>query len=347
MNDYLNEYAKDFGLNDFISYGCEVTQLIVEQDDAMDTSAKEDEDKDNKDWPKITLRWEETRENGQCFEETFDAVCVCNGHFASPSAPDIPGLELFAGRVMHSIEYNDPTEFAGLTVLCVGARASGADLAREISHCADQVYLSDSTCPPLEDGQPLAVGNLMQMPRTMSVDSESKIHFGGGCKISPGDVDVIILCSGYDYRFPFINSASNLELRCVPGERRVSPLYEHLWHAVSPSIAFVGLQHSILPFPHFEIQARALVSQLCGTASEPLPGITERLAAARKDTGGPNAGRVQDTHYLGSFQWDYWRRLLKTAGEYNKDAENFITTNKVSAVESLDLANIEAWFLIF
>ena len=111
------------------------------------------------------------------------------------------------------------------------------------------------------------------------------------------------------------------------------PLYEQLWHARHPSLSFVGLPHSVVPFPLFEMQSAAVVSQLASTPdSIPLPSPLERLAAAEHDaaSGGPDcAGRVQDTHFLGSHQWDYCRKIAKISGEYDDDAmENYIATNE-------------------
>jgi len=54
---------------------------------------------------------------------------------------------------MHSISYDDPSFFAGQTVLCIGGRASGVDVAREFvtTGGARNVYLSDFTCRTLEE----------------------------------------------------------------------------------------------------------------------------------------------------------------------------------------------------
>jgi hypothetical protein len=99
-----------------------------------------------------------------------------------------------------------------------------------------------------------------------------------------------------------------LDFSAVPGERRVKPLYEQLWHARYPSLAFIGLQHSVVPFPFFELQAEAVVSQLVrdsSSASWHLPHLHERMESAENDanSGGPNEpGRIQETHYLGPVQ---------------------------------------------
>lgn len=214
--------------------------------------------------------------------------------------------------------------------MCVGARASGADIAREIGLVAERVYLSDSTTDNMQE-----FGNVVMMPRTQSIDESGDVRFSSpanGEEWTAKDVDVIIFCSGYDYLFPFIDEESNLELEAVPGERRVKPLYEQMWHARHPSLSFIGLPHSVVPFPLFEMQSTAVVSQLTAKdGSIPLPPLPERLVAADRDanSGGPDSpGRVQDTHFLGSHQWDYCRKLAKIGGVYDDSMEDYIATNK-------------------
>ena len=331
--EYLSDYSQEYGLQKYIRYGCRVCQLTVQTDSGTSHSGAIVPDGEQP-WPKIKLEWEATdgsESDGAMHSDIFDAVCICNGHYAKPSSPIIPGLkENFMGSTMHSVEYDDPSIFSGKTVLCVGGRASGSDLAREISHHASKVYLSDSACKPLEDGMPRKEGNVLWVPRTVSVDEVGAIHFDG-CNDAPSNVDIIIFCSGYDYQFPFINDMSNLDVSCIPGERRVAPLYEQLWHARHPNLSFVGLQHSVVPFPFFELQTQAVVANLVGEAAVPLPNLEDRLKAAQADadSGGPNdPGRVEDTHFLGSYQWESCRNYAKIAGVYDEATENFIATNK-------------------
>ena len=341
VQQYLEDYAKEFDLVKHFQYGCKVDHLKVltnnnqHNENGSDTKKEghENESECTAAWPQISLQWTDTTTN-QSHSKTFDNVCICNGHYALPSSPTLPGLsDHFTGRVIHAIQYDDPNEFEGQTVLCVGARASGADIAREIGLVkGTRVYLSDSTCDTMKEYDT----DVVLMPRTDSIDKDGVIHFaasGDGTKSwTAKDVDVIIFCSGYDYSFPFINEDSNVEIKSIPGERRVSPLYEQLWHAQYPSLSFIGLPHSVVPFPAFETQATAVVSQLTSKAgSIPLPSLSERLAAAETDanSGGPNSpGRVQDTHFLGSHQWNYCRKLSKLSGLYDTETENYIATNK-------------------
>jgi len=326
VQQYLEDYANEFNLLECIRFGARVNHLKV--------LPKEEEDS----WPQISLDWTDNENNEN--QQTFDDVCICNGHYALSSSPPLRGLSNFSGRIMHAIEYDDPNDFAGQTVLCIGARASGGDIAREIGLVAKRVYLSDSTCDEMKE-----FGNVVLMPRTQSIHENGEVNFssssitsnigddnGNNDAWTAKDVDVIIFCSGYDYSFPFINDESNLELNSIPGERRIQPLYEQLWHAEIPSLSFIGLPHSVVPFPLFELQSNAVVSQLTSkVGSIPLPSLSERVVAAENDanSGGPDSpGRVMDTHFLGSHQWDYCRKLAKISGVYNDSMENYIATNK-------------------
>ena len=163
VQQYLENYAKEFNLIDQIHFGCKVDQLKVLPNNNDEQQMIEEESGCDI-WPQISLEWIDSTTN-QSHQLTFDAVCICNGHYAQPSSPPIRDLDNFTGKVIHAIEYDDPKEYAGQTVLCVGARASGMDLAREISMVANRVYLSDSTCDKKQE-----FGNVVLMPRTQSVD---------------------------------------------------------------------------------------------------------------------------------------------------------------------------------
>jgi hypothetical protein len=79
----------------------------------------------------------------------------------------------------------------------------------------------------------------------------------------------------------------------------------------------------------FELQAEAAVSQL---RSFSLPDKAGRRDLALKDSisgGAKTTGRIQDTHFVGSAQFEYCRVMAKTAGIYDESIEKYISTNKV------------------
>ena len=66
------------------------------------------------------------------------------------------------------------------------------------------------------------------------------------------------IANRFDYSFPFLD-------RGCPGlvtsaDRRVDPLFLQLFHAHCPSLSFVGIPHSVVPFPLFEYQALLLAA---------------------------------------------------------------------------------------
>ena len=68
-------------------------------------------------------------------------MVVCNGHYSDVRRAELPGAEQFPGAVVHSHSYRDNAAFRGLTVVVIGASASGEDICREIALTADRVSL--------------------------------------------------------------------------------------------------------------------------------------------------------------------------------------------------------------
>ncbi len=70
--------------------------------------------------PRIELTWKDTTTEVQSLQ-IFDAVLICNGHYAKPFTPHIDGMkENFKGHIVHSIQHEDPSIFVNKTVVCVG-----------------------------------------------------------------------------------------------------------------------------------------------------------------------------------------------------------------------------------
>ena len=64
------------------------------------------------------------------------AVIAASGTFGAPKRPQLPGVEGFTGRVLHSAEYDAPTRFAGQRVVVVGAGNSAIQIAAELAEVA-------------------------------------------------------------------------------------------------------------------------------------------------------------------------------------------------------------------
>ena len=112
IHEYLREYADTFGLRASIRFNTTVARCERLQRGG----------------------WEVALHDGGV--ERFDALLVANGHHWDPSFPD-PGFPgSFAGEVIHSHHYVDPTDpvdFRGKRVVVVGMGNSGADIVTELS----------------------------------------------------------------------------------------------------------------------------------------------------------------------------------------------------------------------
>ena len=314
--NYLQDYAKEFELESFVSYQSQVTKVSLTSSTSSASSPP------NEECLQFHLEWQTASEDGNArlvkSSENFDAVMVCNGHNAQPTIPNIPGLEeYFQGALMHSFDYDAPESIItkpNARLLLIGAGASGSDIARELLSSPDstcQVYLSDEsqTGPPQQE---------QLRPNFTWCSRVSRLHPDGSielaCSTILDPVDTILFCTGYDYHFPFLNNnhgtTTPATLDCIPGQRRVGPLYQQLWHAQHSNFSFLGVPFFVLPFPLVELQAQAVVAQLLECQ---LPLESERMASAQKDYESPRP------HLLGQAQWDYctktmarWARLDTT-----------------------------------
>lgn len=74
--------------------------------------------------------------SGRVTEEEFNAVITAVGILSRPSLPDIPGLDTFQGRVIHSAAWPKGLDLAGKRVAMVGTGASAFQIGPSI---VDQV----------------------------------------------------------------------------------------------------------------------------------------------------------------------------------------------------------------
>lgn len=189
-----------------------------------------------------------------------------------PHLPDIPGLSHFPGQVIHSHCYRIPDVFSGKKVLIVGARASGTDIMVEVAAYAHSVCLVYRNKNRVEYKLP---PNVEQLPSIVAVGSDGTICFENE---ESRVIDDIILCTGYQYSFPFLTNESGIR---VESGKRVAPLYKHIFNILHPSMAFVGLNYPVVPFPSFNIQVQFIISVLVGKTQ--LPSQEEMMKDCEED----------------------------------------------------------------
>jgi dimethylaniline monooxygenase (N-oxide forming) len=123
MAEYLNAFARNFGVAERIRFNSKVTRVTPAVDDG-------------------TLRWVVEVNDGAERHE-FDSVIVAAGHLTEHVMPPFAGD--FEGEIMHSHYYRVPAPFAGKRVLVVGSGNSGCDITADLTaHAARTVMAARS-----------------------------------------------------------------------------------------------------------------------------------------------------------------------------------------------------------
>jgi cation diffusion facilitator CzcD-associated flavoprotein CzcO len=123
IRDYLGRCADDFGIRPHLRTGVEVQTAAWDDDDrcwAIETS----------DGP-LTAR----------------VLISGMGPLTEPKLPDVPGLETFAGKTMHSARWDHDYELGGKRVASIGTGASAIQYVPAIAGQVQQLYVFQRTAP--------------------------------------------------------------------------------------------------------------------------------------------------------------------------------------------------------
>ncbi|KAJ1639843.1 putative flavin-containing monooxygenase [Pavlovales sp. CCMP2436] len=185
------------------------------------------------------------------YTEHFDFVIVATGHYSTPVLPEIPGLSRFRGRVLHAKAFCDAAQFAGSTILIVGASESAEDVGQQLLKFGAKRVVNSFRSTPLDYVLPQA---WTQRPLLLKIEQDAGgadvCHFADGTE--EREIDAIVLCTGYRHHFPFLQD----ELRLVT-ENRLWPqgLYKGTAWEKDPRVFYLGMQDQYFTFTFFEAQA--------------------------------------------------------------------------------------------
>ncbi|KAF5346509.1 hypothetical protein D9756_010050 [Leucocoprinus leucothites] len=262
-------------------------------------------------WTLITKELEKIeggRNRATWDKQEFDAIVVASGRYNAPNIPRIEGLEAwgkqFPDSILHSRQYRHPENYAGKTVLIVGAAASGTQISREMSAQAAKIYQSVrvggsstgyTSVPNLNDALAWACCSLdPPAPFNVSVVTEIKRFHPPSTTIQTSaielvdgtilyGIDHVLFATGYHYTYPFLPEYHNPTLGRTgeaPEDTLIKPIVtdgSHLrslhldtFYIDNPTLAFVNANMGTFTFAYSEFQSFAMSMVWAGKARLPM-----------------------------------------------------------------------------
>ncbi|KAK1420134.1 hypothetical protein QVD17_21484 [Tagetes erecta] len=308
---FLRDFASHFEVTKLIRFNTMVTRVEV-----VDSSNT-----------KFVV---ESNTNGVNSVELFDAVVVCNGHNSEPRLPmDIPGIETWSRKQMHSHNYRVPEPFRDEIVVVIGSGPSGVDIAKEIAMVAKEVHMS-SRSSLVKLGKSDKFNNMWHHPEIKCISRDGLIIFQDGFSIY---ADTILHCTGYKIQVPFLNTNGIVRVE----DKRIGPLYKHVFPPqLAPRLSFVGIPDQSFPFLIIECQSRWIAHTLSGKVS--LPSEDEMLSEVvkryeeMKEKGLPE----KTTHQL-RFQLDYMEWMGAQTGMVVEKSIKDMAANFIQCIMTVGL----------
>lgn len=191
-------------------------------------------------------------------------------HYSRPFIPKLKGLDKFPSEhLIHSHVYRTPQSYTNRVVLIVGGGISGKDITLELASVAKEIVWSIKQ--PCEGNYPT---NVFQYPCIERIDEQTIYFTNGACR----KVDKIILCTGYEYSFPFLDDSCGFS---VINHKKIWPLYKNTFNAHHPTMAFLAMMKP-LTFIYRDLQVMWILRVWLGL--QELPTITDMVAGCEYDT---------------------------------------------------------------
>ncbi|CCG83557.1 putative Flavin dependent monooxygenase [Taphrina deformans PYCC 5710] len=226
--------------------------------------------------------------------EDFDRIVIASGHYETIKIPDIPGISAYHAkypeRIHHSKYYRSPEVYKDKRVLVVGSGPSGTDIARQISeHAITPVWRSIRSATAQAVDSANVIHDVAQIRH---IETDGSVVLLDGTVLA--NIDRLVFCTGYLYSFPYLEESTTRRFMSPDGEY-LRDLYEQVFCIDDPTLAFLAMGMSIVPFPIAEAQSCYVARVWTGRLR--LPRRADMTAHEERRLSGKAPGRR--TMYLG------------------------------------------------
>ena len=234
--------------------------------------------------------------NDRQYDEEFDHVICASGHFSTPNVPHFEGFDSFNGRVLHAHDFRDALEFKDKDILIIGTSYSAEDIGSQCwKYGCKSVTVSHRTAP-MGYKWP---DNWKEVPLLQKVEKNTCTFKDG----STADVDAIILCTGYQHHFPFMEEG--LKLRTA-NRLATADLYKGVTWVHNPKLFYLGMQDQWFTFNMFDAQAWWVRDAIMGRIA--IPDKATMVADVEARVAAEDAG--EDDYDAIRYQGNYVRELI-------------------------------------
>jgi len=94
-------------------------------------------------WDEDARVWRVSLAGGEPISAQF--LIVATGYLSQPKTPDIPGIDSFAGRVIHTAMWDDSYSFAGCRAAVIGTGSTGIQVVPELANEASELTVYQRT----------------------------------------------------------------------------------------------------------------------------------------------------------------------------------------------------------
>ncbi|MGO4384643.1 FAD-dependent oxidoreductase [Specibacter sp. RAF43] len=226
----------------------------------------------------------------------FDKLVVATGHFSVPAAPAFDGIAGFPGEVLHAHDFRGAERFAGKRVLLIGSSYSAEDIGMQAHKMGARSVTFSYRSAPMGFDWP---ENTVERPLVTHFDGTCA-HFSDGTR---GDFDAVVLCTGYQHKYPFLPGELSLKSKNV---LYPANLFKGVVWQQNTNLFYLGAQDQYYTFNMFDAQAWFARDVMTGVIELPSPEERAADIQAWLDRQAALPGHDAEA----DFQSDYVRELI-------------------------------------
>ena len=229
---------------------------------------------------------------------------------------------LYQGRVIHAHDFRDGEQFRNKNILLVGSSFSAEDIGLQCyKYGAKSVTVSYRT-RPMGFKWP---NNWATKPLLIKAHGTT-CHFKDGS--TKEDIHAIILCTGYQHSFPFLDDAIRLNTFHQDADQMEKSGSNNLWLpdlyrgvalVRSPKIHYLGMHDQYYTMPMFDAQAWWSRDVILGSIS--IPSCPLELQKDCTEWATRHATLITDEDKIW-FQGDYIKSLIEQVTAQSDDSSN-------------------------